>query len=115
MLKIAESDKQAALHNRWVIEDYLQDAIKFNSKIRDILLISAKGIILGTSGKGIIADYNFQKREWFPETKDSFNTTYTVMHPQDYYYESYGRSKKQYPQFQQYARISVQTIILKHR
>lgn len=93
-VELAVSDQEAALENRWIIEDHLQNAIKFNSKIRDIMLISPAGNILGTSGKGVVSEYNFKESEWFPSYKGINRTSYTVMHPQDYYYENYGGSQK---------------------
>ncbi len=93
-VEMSVSDNKAALENRWIIEDYLQNAIKFNSKIRDIMLISPDGNILGTSGKGVVSEYNFREREWFPNQTGINITNYTVMHSQDYYYENYGGSQK---------------------
>lgn len=93
-VELDETDKISSLENRWKIEEYLQSSIKFNSKIRDIMLISSGGKILSTSGKGVVSEYNFKEKKWFPVFINSQRTKYTAMHPQDYYYENYGGVQK---------------------
>ena len=89
-VEMTESDKSRYFSDRWIIEEHLQNSIKFNPKIRDIMLISIKGKILSTSGKGVAPDYNFTEQKWFPKFEKEENTRYTSMHRQDYYYENYG-------------------------
>ena len=89
-VELYETDKEKCLRNRWRVEDYLQNSIKFNPKIRDIMLISSGGKILSTSGKGVIFEYNFKDQKWFPVFNDTLRTKYTIMHPQNYYYENFG-------------------------
>ncbi len=93
VIKYAEltgSDNNKYLSDRWIIEEYLQNSIKYNPKIRDIMLISINGIILSTSGKGVAPEYNFIHQKWFPGFWRDGKTFYSAMHRQDYYYENYG-------------------------
>lgn len=89
-LDMMESGKGDTDENLWKVEYYLQNIVKFNSKIRDLILIDKNGHSIGASGKGVAASFNFYEQEWFPDISNEKSITFTSMHHQNYYYENYG-------------------------
>ncbi len=87
-------NSRAASDNLWEVEYHLQDMVKFNSRIRDMILIGKGGHSISASGKGVVPSFNFYEQQWFPGLPDDRSITFTGMHQQNYYYENYGGSNE---------------------
>ena len=93
-LDILGTQSSLAAENLWKVEYYLQDLVKFNSKIRDIILIDKSGHSIAASGKGVVPSFNFFEQPWYPGTTEEKSIIFTGMHHQNYYYENYGGSNE---------------------
>lgn len=68
------------------IEELMQNTIKINSKIKDIIIINDKGFAYDYTGNSIQQDYNFYKQTWYPKDLNLyFKASFIGLHPQDYY------------------------------
>lgn len=72
-----------------IIGDSLQNTLKINQNIKDIIIIDHEGYVYDFTGRGINQDYNFYSQDWFPIVNNSpFKSNYIGIHPQDYYSNS---------------------------
>ena len=84
------TDYSNRLYNKRNIEELLQNTIKIDSKIKDIIIIDDKGFPYDYTGSSIKQDYNFFKQPWYiKNSKIYFKASYIGLHPQDYYVNSW--------------------------
>lgn len=77
----------------WKVGIFLKDVSKYNSKIRDIMLIDKTGFPIISSGSyGVKFDYNFYSSDWFPKTIKKYEKITTGIHSQDYYLENHQKT-----------------------
>lgn len=93
-IEMIEANDPAAKDNLWKVESFMQNLIRFNSKIRDIVLIDKKGYPISASGKGVASVFNFYEQIWFPLPTEKKSIVFTGLHHQNYYYENYGGSNE---------------------
>ncbi len=79
-------DSVSKLYYQRQVSDFFSSILRFNSKIKDFVVINDKGYIYAQSGATIYGDYNFFKQPWFQKKdEDYFHVYFQSVHPQDYY------------------------------
>lgn len=82
----SNSNYSVKLYSDRVIQDFLQDTMKINPKIKDIIIVDNRGFAYEYTGRALKQDYNFFKQTWFPHYSDKvFKAVYVGLHSQDYY------------------------------
>ncbi|WP_378107258.1 sensor histidine kinase [Cohnella cellulosilytica] len=81
-----ETDSVAKLRYQRQANDFFTDILRFNSKVKDILILNDKGYIMNQSGATVDSGYPFFEQAWFKKIEARlFQVAFLGAHPQDYY------------------------------
>lgn len=86
MLQVNRTDYSKLLVYQRQVEAYLTDMQKFNTKIKDLIVIDRNGIVYDQTGPVVSKDYRFYEQAWMGDAPyPFFKVKFLGMHVQNYY------------------------------